>query len=503
MKITVTYLAIFLAAYCSAYGAAYQYDSADRLTSVSYSMATLSRAVNASNDVTTEASASPLTLNLSAIESNSATLSINHVTLPPESISVFLMSNNTSLIPKETLSITGTGAERTISFSVTPGVSEIGKVNIIANDGTVSTSANLVIDLTASVTGTYVFYNNSAYDGENPVANSLDDNAIAPDKQALLPGNVALFTNYTSHSRGLNGILIDIADLPGIPSQNDFSFKTGNNNNPENWSVAPSPVSITVRSGEGVNGSDRVCLIWNDATLDGNLGDNEAISKAWIEVTVKATINTGLASDYTFYFGNAPGESGNSNTDARVDLTDQIGARNNPHTFQNPSSISDVYDYNRNARVDLGDEVIPRNHGTTFLTALRLIDLSGVEVNNFQSLKERNQSVENGHAIRSNNNDDEVALVGNPVDSMHLNMGNANTHIRIQRIDGEAIIISLHNAEGDWFLQSSQSLLEPNWLLVDDSVTVKNDEQQFQIRINNTQSLIYFRAVRHLDDSDK
>jgi hypothetical protein len=63
----------------------------------------------------------------------------------------------------------------------------------------------------ASVVGRFTFYNDSAYDGGDPAADSADDNAIAqnPDgspKAALLPGHNATFANYTSYTNGLNGI---------------------------------------------------------------------------------------------------------------------------------------------------------------------------------------------------------------------------------------------------------------------------------------------------------
>jgi hypothetical protein len=135
-------------------------------------------------------------------------------------------------------------------------------------------------------------------------------------------------------------------------------------------------VSITVRSGAGTGGSDRVTLIWNDNNLDGVVDANEAVAKKWLEVTVKATANTGLAADDVFFFGNAVGDSGNSAVNAQVDLADEIGARNNPATFLNPAAINNANDYNRDQRVDLADEIIARNNGTTFLNALKLIDLT-------------------------------------------------------------------------------------------------------------------------------
>jgi hypothetical protein len=76
--------------------------------------------------------------------------------------------------------------------------------------------------------GRYVFYNHSRYDDNDPAANGKDDGAIAPDKTPLRPGQSAGFVNYTSYSRGINGIMVDIEDLPGVPGAADFRFRVGN-----------------------------------------------------------------------------------------------------------------------------------------------------------------------------------------------------------------------------------------------------------------------------------
>src|SRR5207253_10192587 len=94
-----------------------------------------------------------------------------------------------------------------------------------------------------AVTARQVFYNNSKFDGNNPAANAADDLAIAIDKQALAPGVLATKANYTSYSRGLNGVMIDIERPADTLSLADFSFRVGNNNTPGTWNapaVAPS-----------------------------------------------------------------------------------------------------------------------------------------------------------------------------------------------------------------------------------------------------------------------
>jgi len=238
----------------------------------------------------------------------------------------------------------------------------------------------------------WIFYNNSAYDGNDPAANTGDFSAIAPHtpvvgghgphptgrdepgkelgKEALLPGQTATYANYTSYSRGINGIMVDLVGLFGTPTTADFEFRVGNHDDPASWAVAPTPASITVFPGAGTpNGSgapsDRVTIIWSD----------NAIQNTWLQITVLATAVTGLDSPDVFYFGNAIGDSGSANTStfAFVTVTDELAARGHPHNFQNPAPITDPHDFNKDSFVTVSDELVARNHGTNFLNALRLI----------------------------------------------------------------------------------------------------------------------------------
>ncbi len=157
-------------------------------------------------------------------------------------------------------------------------------------------------------------------------------------------------------------------DTPTEEDPDDyFDFKVGNDNNPGNWVDAPEPSSITVRPDEGVDGSDRLTIIWAD----------HAIQKQWMQVTVLGNSFTGLAEPDAFYFGNAIGESGNSTTDAKVNAFDMLGARDNQRNFLDSAPVDFSHDYNRDARVDATDMLIARNHQTHFLNALRLITVPG------------------------------------------------------------------------------------------------------------------------------
>ena len=132
--------------------------------------------------------------------------------------------------------------------------------------GTVLLRADIV-DPPPLIAGRFMFYNRSAWDGNNPSANANDDGAIANDKSVLLPGQTATFANYTSYSRGINGLMIDVRNLRGTPTANDFLLRVGNDDRPygadpnsplDDWPAAPAPVEITVRAGAGVDGADRV-----------------------------------------------------------------------------------------------------------------------------------------------------------------------------------------------------------------------------------------------------
>ena len=253
------------------------------------------------------------------------------------------------------------------------------EITVVATDqGGLTAERNIVINLlevavTPSVVGRHIFYNNSAFDGGNAEANAADDGAIASStdtqpalgKTALMPGATAAFQNYTSFDRGINGIMIDIegaTDAAAI-SAADFEFRIGNSDSPDSWALAPTPEEVTVRVGAGENGSDRVTIIWAD----------NAIENTWLQVIVKATTNTGIATPDVHYWGNAVGEVGDSSTHARVNTNDVILTRDNPHSFLQPASIEDAYDFNRDGRVNTADTIIARDNPTSFLTALSLI----------------------------------------------------------------------------------------------------------------------------------
>jgi hypothetical protein len=169
----------------------------------------------------------------------------------------------------------------------------------------------------ASVAGRWAFYDDSSFDGNTSGASPLDDGARAknPDgsyKAALLPGGTATTANITSYSKGLNGIMIDVCGMPGVPSLADLELRTGGSAGAASADVStwgapiapPAGTAVAFALGAGVGGTDRITITFPDG----------AIKRTWLEVVLKANATTGLtdmgggAGD-RFYFGNAVGDT--------------------------------------------------------------------------------------------------------------------------------------------------------------------------------------------------
>jgi hypothetical protein len=157
----------------------------------------------------------------------------------------------------------------------------------------------------SSVAGRHLFYNQSAFDGNNAAINAADAIAIAPDKSAYLPGSgQAMLANLTNFDKGINGIMVDLAGAGNHAAiaAGDFVFKVGTNNSPGTWVSAPAPSAVVVSLGAGVGGSDRVTVTWAAG----------AIKDRWLEVQVLATTHTGLTSGDVHFWGNLVGETATS-----------------------------------------------------------------------------------------------------------------------------------------------------------------------------------------------
>ena len=218
---------------------------------------------------------------------------------------------------------------------------------------------------TTAVVARHVFYDNSGFDGgQGPDA--ADADALAADKTPLFADQPASVDNLTSYSRGLNGLIIDIANLtdPDAVDADDFDFAFGNDDSPADWTPLAVDPTVAVDPGAGAAGSDRITLTW-DA--------DDAVANAWLQVMVFANADTGLDNPDLFYFGNAIGETFNNPDNLFVDGSDLAGARDNPRNFLDPAPVTDRFDFNRDEFVDGTDFAIARDNPTNFLNDVELI----------------------------------------------------------------------------------------------------------------------------------
>jgi len=163
----------------------------------------------------------------------------------------------------------------------------------------------------AQVVGRSIFYNCSPGDGYDPQATPADDGAIDASKSALMPGQTPAPANSTSSASGITGIMVDIlapANAGGLTTA-DFLLKVKTAAIAGAWSDAPPVLHFAERGTAGVGGSNRVTIIWPDHAIQGT----------WLQVTVLANHDTGLAQPDVFYFGNLPGDA---NGDGSVDGLD-------------------------------------------------------------------------------------------------------------------------------------------------------------------------------------
>ena len=204
------------------------------------------------------------------------------------------------------------------------------------------------------VAARHVFYNRSAFDGNDAAASEADDAAIAPDKRPLRPGQAPSFANVTSYSRGINGIMVDVFNYAGatgpaaVGPNGPFSIKAGNGGDPAAWPDAPQPSAVTWRRGAGVGGSDRVTITWPDG----------ALRNTWLQVTVKATGVLGINVPDVFYFGNLVGETGDAAPRMSVSALDFVRTRNAISARR--AGIVSPFDHNRDGRVGALDVALAR-----------------------------------------------------------------------------------------------------------------------------------------------
>jgi hypothetical protein len=206
------------------------------------------------------------------------------------------------------------------------------------------------------VVGHHLFYNNSAFDGNDPAANAADDAAIAPDKQAVLPGQKSTFANVTSYIKGINGVMLDLENLQETKQITAANFTIETSTDGRQWTPGPAPASVTVRRliTDGGPNIDRVSLTWPDG----------AIADRWVEVLfnpyTEAAPPIAFGMDLSWY-GNLAGETGDGATPEqaalRVSAIDLAGTRGQ---LNNAATIDNHFDFNRDGRINALDLAIAK-----------------------------------------------------------------------------------------------------------------------------------------------
>ena len=232
----------------------------------------------------------------------------------------------------------------------------------------------------AAVVGRRVFYNRSAFDGNNAFPGAADDAAIATNKVALLPGGTASFLNVTSYTRGINGVMVDVAELPAGVTLNggDFTFRSGATSDRADWSAGPAPVLVTTRL--VAPGRHRVTLVWRDHNPNDESSLSQAVANGWLEVTLKASEKTNLLADDVFYFGNLIGETGGTNAAGELGVNAFDAGRVRAAQRSSAASISNLYDFNRDGRVNVVDLGVARSRDQVTLPLMMVPRLETITI---------------------------------------------------------------------------------------------------------------------------
>jgi len=202
-----------------------------------------------------------------------------------------------------------------------------------------------------------IFYNQSYYDTNNaaiqapgPGARDDDGDAIDPTKSPLLPGGgTAVFANWISCDKGINGLIYDFANPTRDPVAGDFVFgDIGRLGTAAATPKVPSAFAVQDLGG----GVKRVVVTFANAS----------IKNTWLQVTIGTGF--GLAAADVSYWGNALGDSGTGNNPPNIQVTstDEVAARNNRVLLPSRATVDNPFDYNKDGNVTATDEILCRNN---------------------------------------------------------------------------------------------------------------------------------------------
>jgi hypothetical protein len=207
-----------------------------------------------------------------------------------------------------------------------------------------SSTVTFSIAALVTVTNRKIFYNGSGFESTGGVDGALDSG-----KQLLKASTSAqttTFANVINYSRGINGVVLDVAGLAASSlTVDDFTFRmspqgASGTQNPSSWVSAPAPTAIDVTATAGQ--PSRVRLEWADGV----------ITNRWLQIIVKANANTGLIERDVYYLGHALGEV-NGVAPYRLTSADLSGVQGSISTAI--VSITDMRDVNKDRRITSAD----------------------------------------------------------------------------------------------------------------------------------------------------
>ncbi|MFM8328253.1 MAG: hypothetical protein ACKN9U_25615, partial [Pirellulaceae bacterium] len=193
-------------------------------------------------------------------------------------------------------------ANGTWNWSYTPTAAIANQTVTITGTDEDGGSSTTTFQITAlvTITNSKVFYNGSGFESTGGVSGALDTG-----KQLLRASGSAqttTFANVIGYSRGINGVILDVAGLAASSlTVDDFTFRmspqgASGTQNPSTWVSAPAPTAIDVTTAAGQ--PSRIRLEWGDGL----------ITNRWLQIIVKANANTGLTERNVYYLGHALGE---------------------------------------------------------------------------------------------------------------------------------------------------------------------------------------------------
>jgi FG-GAP repeat/RTX calcium-binding nonapeptide repeat (4 copies)/Dockerin type I domain len=247
-------------------------------------------------------------------------------------------------------------ANGTWNWSYIPTAKLINQaVTITANDGANSSSVSFTINANVSISQRGLFYDGAT--------GSSASTTLATDKAPLLPGQSSTYANYTNYSKGLNGLVVDVAGLPvattDVEMLSSLQFAQWDGISAAGFAALSSEAvpAVSILKGSGGGGSARVRITFPDNTVE----------NTWLRIVVLANAQTGLSTNDVFYFGNVIGDVdvGNTTTRIRVNALDTSAVRNNQSTGANSVSVTNIYDVNRDGRVNALDTSLVRNNQQT------------------------------------------------------------------------------------------------------------------------------------------